>query len=59
MAKKDFNQLALDQAKINGGKLSVEPKVPIETRDDLSIAYTPGVGQFLLLLPRISRSFMT
>ena len=44
MAKKDFNQLALDQAKINGGKLSVEPKVPIETRDDLSIAYTPGVG---------------
>ena len=44
MAKKDFNQLALDQAKVNGGKLSVEPKVPIETRDDLSIAYTPGVG---------------
>ena len=22
----------------------MEPKVPIETRDDLSIAYTPGVG---------------
>ena len=44
MAKKDFNQLALDQAKEFGGKLSVVSKVPIETRDDLSIAYTPGVG---------------
>ncbi|MDM7530542.1 NAD(P)-dependent malic enzyme [Lacticaseibacillus paracasei] len=46
MAKKDFNQLALDQAKEFGGKLSVVSKVPIETRDDLSIAYTPGVGAF-------------
>ena len=44
MEKKDFNQLALDQAKEFGGKLSVVSKVPIETRDDLSIAYTPGVG---------------
>lgn len=44
MAKKDFNQLALDQAKEFGGKLSVVSKVPIETRDDLSIAYKPGVG---------------
>ncbi|RND36394.1 NADP-dependent malic enzyme [Lacticaseibacillus paracasei] len=44
MAKKAFNQLALDQAKEFGGKLSVVSKVPIETRDDLSIAYTPGVG---------------
>lgn len=44
MAKKDFNQLTLDQAKEFGGKLSVVSKVPIETRDDLSIAYTPGVG---------------
>ena len=44
MAKKDFNQLALDQAKEFGGKLSVVSKVPIEKRNDLSIAYTPGVG---------------
>jgi len=27
------------------GKLSVELKVPLETRDDLSLAYTPGVAQ--------------
>ena len=28
-----------------GGKLTVEPKVPITTRDDLSMAYTPGVAR--------------
>src|SRR3954451_13251934 len=28
-----------------GGKIEVTPKVPIKTRDDLSMAYTPGVGR--------------
>src|SRR5919197_1351440 len=28
-----------------GGKLVVDPKVPITTRDDLSMAYTPGVAR--------------
>jgi malate dehydrogenase (oxaloacetate-decarboxylating) len=28
-----------------GGKLAVLPKVPLKTRDDLSMAYTPGVGR--------------
>jgi malate dehydrogenase (oxaloacetate-decarboxylating) len=28
-----------------GGKITVEPKVPIKTRDDLSMAYTPGVAR--------------
>ncbi|TQL03196.1 NAD-dependent malic enzyme [Cellulomonas sp. SLBN-39] len=28
-----------------GGKLSVESKVPLRTRDDLSMAYTPGVAR--------------
>ncbi|GAA1911489.1 NAD-dependent malic enzyme [Nocardioides hwasunensis] len=28
-----------------GGKISVESKVPLRTRDDLSMAYTPGVGR--------------
>jgi malate dehydrogenase (oxaloacetate-decarboxylating) len=28
-----------------GGKLAVQPKVPLKTRDDLSQAYTPGVGR--------------
>jgi malate dehydrogenase (oxaloacetate-decarboxylating) len=28
-----------------GGKLEVAPKVPVRTRDDLSMAYTPGVAR--------------
>ncbi|HBE71007.1 MAG TPA: NAD-dependent malic enzyme, partial [Planctomycetaceae bacterium] len=28
-----------------GGKLEVTPRVPIKTRDDLSMAYTPGVAR--------------
>jgi len=33
-----------------GGKISVEPKVSLRTRDDLSMAYTPGVGRVSLAL---------
>jgi malate dehydrogenase (oxaloacetate-decarboxylating) len=28
-----------------GGKLEVVPKAPVKTRDDLSMAYTPGVAR--------------
>ena len=28
-----------------GGKLEVQPKAPLKTRDDLSMAYTPGVAR--------------
>jgi malate dehydrogenase (oxaloacetate-decarboxylating) len=28
-----------------GGKIEVNPKLPIKTRDDLSMAYTPGVAR--------------
>jgi malate dehydrogenase (oxaloacetate-decarboxylating) len=28
-----------------GGKLEIVPKIPIKTRDDLSMAYTPGVAR--------------
>jgi malate dehydrogenase (oxaloacetate-decarboxylating) len=33
-----------------GGKISVESKVPLKTRDDLSMAYTPGVGRVSLAI---------
>ena len=33
-----------------GGKISVTSKVPLRTRDDLSMAYTPGVGRVSLAL---------
>ncbi|MGT2906232.1 NAD(P)-dependent malic enzyme [Streptococcus dentiloxodontae] len=44
MTTEDVRQLALEQARANGGKLSVTPKVEINDRRDLSIAYTPGVA---------------
>jgi malate dehydrogenase (oxaloacetate-decarboxylating) len=28
-----------------GGKIEVNPKLPVKTRDDLSMVYTPGVGR--------------
>jgi malate dehydrogenase (oxaloacetate-decarboxylating) len=33
-----------------GGKIGVRSKVPLKTRDDLSMAYTPGVGRVSLAL---------
>jgi malate dehydrogenase (oxaloacetate-decarboxylating) len=33
-----------------GGKLEVQPKMPIRTRDDLSMIYTPGVARVCLAL---------
>src|ERR671920_1554734 len=33
-----------------GGKIEVNPKVPIRNRDDLSMIYTPGVARVCLAL---------
>src|SRR3712207_7600872 len=33
-----------------GGKLEVASRVPLKTRDDLSMAYTPGVARVCLAL---------
>ncbi len=41
----DYNKLALEMHKKHKGKLSVESKVEVNTKDDLSIAYTPGVAE--------------
>ncbi|MBR7742935.1 NAD-dependent malic enzyme [Phycicoccus sp. BSK3Z-2] len=35
-----------------GGKLTVESKVPIRTRDDLSLVYTPGVARVCQAIAR-------
>ncbi|MDR9418993.1 NADP-dependent malic enzyme [Gracilimonas sp.] len=45
MSKKDYATLATEAHKKYKGKISIEPKMPLETKDDLSIAYTPGVAQ--------------
>ncbi len=41
----DYNKLALEMHKKYKGKIEVKSKVKVETKDDLSIAYTPGVAQ--------------
>ncbi|MCH4054382.1 MAG: NAD-dependent malic enzyme [Atopobiaceae bacterium] len=41
----DFYAEALKLHEEHHGKISVSSKVPIETRDDLSVAYTPGVAE--------------
>ena len=35
-----------------GGTISVEPKVSLKTRDDLSMAYTPGVARISLAIAK-------
>ena len=47
---KNFNELALEMHRKYQGKVGVVCKVPLETRDDLSTAYTPGVAEPLSLI---------
>jgi malate dehydrogenase (oxaloacetate-decarboxylating) len=41
----DYNQEALDLHKLHHGKIGLVTKVPMNDRDDLSRAYTPGVAE--------------
>lgn len=45
MSDKDYAQLALEAHRKTKGKISIESRMPLETSDDLSIAYTPGVAK--------------
>jgi malate dehydrogenase (oxaloacetate-decarboxylating) len=35
-----------------GGTINVQPKVPLKTRDDLSMAYTPGVARISMAIAK-------
>ena len=41
---KDYSKLALEIHEQNKGKITVQSKVKVENKDDLSVAYTPGVA---------------
>lgn len=41
----DYNELALKMHEEHKGKIEVRSKVKVETREDLSTAYTPGVAE--------------
>lgn len=43
--EKDYSRLSLEAHKKYGGKIGIESKMPLDTREDLSIAYTPGVAE--------------
>jgi malate dehydrogenase (oxaloacetate-decarboxylating) len=48
----DYNQEALDLHKEHHGKLATLSKVPLASREDLSRAYTPGVGHVVKEIAR-------
>ena len=41
----DYFQESLKLHKVHKGKISIESKIPLESAEDLSLAYTPGVAQ--------------
>ena len=40
----DYNKQALKLHKKYRGKIEINSKIPLKSKDDLSVAYTPGVG---------------
>ncbi len=44
-ASHDFGKKATEAHKKYGGKVAIQSKMPLDTVEDLSIAYTPGVAQ--------------
>ena len=45
MSENDYAQRALELHKKRNGKLDTIPKCPVKTREDLALAYTPGVAE--------------
>ena len=41
----DYAELSLQQHQKHQGKLTTQPKVPLETAEDLATYYSPGVAQ--------------
>ena len=55
---KNYKELSLAAHKRWRGKIEMKPRVPVETRDDLSIAYTPGVSEACLAIKEdVNKSF--
>ena len=55
----DYYERSLKLHAENRGKITIVPKVPVKTKDDLSIAYTPGVAAPCLEIQKdISKSYL-
>jgi len=56
--RNDYNEQSLEAHKKHGGKLAITSKMPLDTREDLSIAYTPGVAEPCRMIAEdISRAY--
>lgn len=44
MTQPNYGEQSVALHRALGGKLEVKSKIPVHTREDLSVAYTPGVG---------------
>ena len=56
----NYNEEALELHKKNNGKIGLVTKVPMENRDDLSRAYTPGVAEVCKVIakdPSLAREY--
>ena len=56
----DYNKESIDLHKLHHGKIETKVKVPMNDKDDLSRAYTPGVGAVVEALakdPSLSREY--
>lgn len=51
-SKKNFNKRSLEMHKKYGGKLEINTKVSMKSKDDLSIAYSPGVAEPCLAIQK-------
>ena len=47
---RDYGKEAIDRHRETRGKVSIAPKMVVETLDDLSIAYTPGVASVCMTI---------
>lgn len=43
--RNDYSEQSIEAHKKIGGKIGIHSKMPLDTREDLSIAYTPGVAE--------------
>ena len=54
----DYGKIALEKHKTWRGKFEIVPTCPVETVEDLSIAYTPGVAAPCVEIHKIRSKYM-
>jgi Malic enzyme len=55
----DVYEQSLELHKNNRGKLEIKSKVPLNTKEDLSLAYTPGVSEVCRLIAKDKSAALT